>query len=35
MADPTPEELQQQIDELKSLITTEYEPPSEIGRAHV
>jgi len=28
MADPTPEELQQQIDELKSLITTEYEPPS-------
>ena len=28
MADPTLEELQQQIDELKSLITTEYEPPS-------
>lgn len=28
MADPTPEELQQQIDELKSLITTEYEPPT-------
>ena len=28
MADPTLEELQQQIDELKSLITTQYEPPS-------
>lgn len=28
MADPTLEELQQQIDELRSLITTEYEPPS-------
>ena len=28
MADPTPEELQTQIDELKSLITTQYEPPS-------
>ena len=28
MADPTLEELQTQIDELKSLITTEYEPPS-------
>ncbi len=28
MADPTPEELQRQIDELKSLITTQYEPPS-------
>jgi hypothetical protein len=28
MADPTPEELQQQIDELKSLITTQYEPPT-------
>lgn len=28
MADPTPEELQTQIDELKSLITTTYEPPS-------
>ncbi|WP_181272839.1 hypothetical protein [Brevibacterium oceani] len=28
MADPTPEELQQQIDELKELITTTYEPPS-------
>ena len=28
MADPTPEELQTQIDELKSLITTQYEPPT-------
>ena len=28
MADPTLEELQQQVDELKSLITTEYEPPT-------
>ena len=30
MADPTLEELQQQVDELKSLITTQYEPPSGI-----
>ena len=28
MADPTLEELQQQVDELKSLITTQYEPPT-------
>ena len=28
MADPTPEELQQQIEELRSLITTQYEPPT-------
>ena len=28
MADPTLEELQQQVDELRSLITTEYEPPT-------
>lgn len=28
MADPTPIELQTQIDELKGLITTEYQPPS-------
>ena len=28
MADPTLEELQQQVDELRSLITTQYEPPS-------
>ena len=28
MADPTLEELQTQIDELKDLITTQYEPPS-------
>ena len=28
MADPTPEELQTQIDELKSLITAQYEPPT-------
>ena len=28
MADPTPEELQTQIDELRSLITTQYEPPT-------
>ena len=27
MADPTLEELQQQVEELRSLITTEYEPP--------
>lgn len=27
MADPTPAELQQQIDELKELVTTPYEPP--------
>ena len=27
MADPTLEELQQQIEELRSLITTQYEPP--------
>lgn len=28
MADPTPAELQSQIDDLKALITTEYQPPS-------
>ena len=30
MADPTLEELQTQIDELKDLITTQYEPPSSV-----
>lgn len=28
MADPTPAELQTQIDDLRSLITTQYQPPS-------